>query len=204
TGGHARYLGDSRRSAGPGPGQAHHRGAEVGGEGPHESSNEASISGPGRRRLAHGSLQSTTDHRVGRRARQGQVPRSDARPDPRLFRRAGHAPRQPAHWPDQYLRQPLFPARRSAAQNYQELAFRGAPRRRPSEVFHGIGATCGAFSALASTSAVTFWKSARPRRASKSGSLSSSVRHQPALTASRKAATDWSANAAASTVVTPD
>jgi hypothetical protein len=54
------------------------------------------------------------------------------------------------------------------------------------------------------TSATSFWKSLRPRSESKSGSLSSSDSPQPALKASRREATAWSANLAASDVVTPN
>src|SRR5262245_1763345 len=57
---------------------------------------------------------------------------------------------------------------------------------------------------FASTSATSFWKSARPRRASKSGSFSSLGKAQPAPKASRREATAWSANLAASAAVTPD
>jgi hypothetical protein len=56
------------------------------------------------------------------------------------------------------------------------------------------------FAALASfrpsTYATSFWKSSRLRTASKSGSFNSSRRAQPALMASRMAATDWSAKLA--------
>jgi len=60
------------------------------------------------------------------------------------------------------------------------------------------------FSAFASTVANSFWKSARPRRASKSGSFSSLGKAQPLLTMAARVATDWSANAFASSFVTPD
>ena len=42
-----------------------------------------------------------------------------------------------------------------------------------------------------SDSATSFWKSARFRTASKSGSLTSSSKPQPAMKASRRAATAW-------------
>src|SRR5262249_52753067 len=60
------------------------------------------------------------------------------------------------------------------------------------------------FEVLASRSATDFLKSARSRIASKSRSLSSSGRFQPAAMASRRAAIDRSANAAASVAFTPD
>src|SRR5262245_9445189 len=60
--------------------------------------------------------------------------------------------------------------------------------------------------ALASTSASSFLKSSRPRRASKSGSFSSRARAEAQLArkSARRAATAWSANVAASSFVTPE
>src|SRR4051794_24482692 len=73
----------------------------------------------------------------------------------------------------------------------------------PADHFFSGGTGVG-FSDFATTPATSFWKSGRPRTASKSGSFNSLGRAQPALTRSARADTDWSAKALASSLVTPD